>query len=65
MTSKLLTGKWHTFTYSLPNNLCSGEYISAALKDFHRTVLLNLSLDQYLLIIFKNLEINSLVLLLI
>ena len=53
MTQKLLTGKWLSFTYSLANNLCSGEDISAALKDFHRTVLLNLSLDQYLLIIFK------------
>ena len=53
MTQKLLTGKWLSFTYSLANNLCSGEDISAALKDFHRTVLQYLSNDQCLLIIFK------------
>ena len=46
MTQKLLTGKWLSFTYSLANNLCSGEHISAALKDFHRTVLQYLSIDQ-------------------
>ena len=53
MTQKLLTGKWLSFTYSLANNLCSGEHISAALKDFHRTVLQYLSNDKCLLIIFK------------
>lgn len=53
MTNNLLKNKWLTYTYKLPNNLLTSEQITNAVNDFNNNVLQYLSVDQYLLIIFK------------